>query len=117
MGNPILKHIIIHTRTPFTTDSYSRTPITTHIHTTTVVIMVPTALITTLTAILITVVVLEAEGSKVVAGEEDVEDLDRIRDPLRGEFESRVPTKKGSTAGSEVILPFIISDEFLKCDF
>jgi hypothetical protein len=117
VGSPILKQIITHIRTPFTSDFYTHTPITTHIHTTTVVIMVPTALITTLTAILITVVVLEAEGSKVVAGAEDVEDLDRIRDPLRGEFEPRVPTKKDSTAGSEVILPFIISDEFLKCDF
>jgi len=35
----------------------------------------------------------------VVAGAEDVEDLDRIRDPLGGEFEPRVSTKQGSTAG------------------
>jgi len=83
VGNPILKHIITHT--PFILDSYTHTPITTHIHTTTVVIIVPTALITTLTAILITVVVLEAEDSKGVVGAEDVEDFDRIRDPLGGE--------------------------------
>jgi hypothetical protein len=51
------------------------------------------------------VVVLEAEDSKVVAGAEDVEDLDRIRDPLWGEFEPRVSTKQGSTAGSEMTLP------------
>jgi hypothetical protein len=43
---------------------------------------------------------------KVVAGVEDVEDPDRIRDPLGGEFESRVSTKRGSTAGSEMTLPF-----------
>ena len=55
-GNPILKHIITHTRTPFTTDSSTHTPITTHIHTTTVVIIVTPALITTLTTILITVI-------------------------------------------------------------
>jgi hypothetical protein len=71
-----------------------------------VVIIVPTALITTLTPILITAVVLEAEDSKVVAGAEDVEDLDRIRDPLWGEFEPRVSTKQGSTAGSEMTLLF-----------
>jgi hypothetical protein len=84
VGSPILKQIITHTRTPFTTDSSTHTPITTHFHTTTVVIMVPTALIPTLTAILITVVVLEAEDSEVVVGAEDVEDPDRIRDPLGG---------------------------------
>ncbi len=57
VGNLILKYITTrtHTRTPFTTASYTRTPITTHIHTTTVVIMVSIALITTLTAILITI--------------------------------------------------------------
>jgi hypothetical protein len=55
---------------------------------------------------------LEAEDSEVVAGAEDVEDLDRIRDPLWGEFEPRVPIKQDSTAGSEMTLPFIISDEF-----
>jgi hypothetical protein len=48
----------------------------------------------------------------VVAGAEDVEDLDRIRDPLWGELEPRVSTKQGSTAGSEMTLPFIISDGF-----
>jgi hypothetical protein len=79
---------------------------TIHIHTITVVIIIPTALITTLTTILITVVVLKAEDSEVVAGAEDVEDLDRIRDPLWGEFEPRVPIKQGSTAGSEMTLPF-----------
>ena len=51
-------------------------------------------------------VVLEAEDSEVVVGAEDVEDLDRIRDPLWGEFEPRVPIKQGSTAGSEMTLPF-----------
>jgi hypothetical protein len=52
-------------------------------------------------------VVLEAEDSEeVVAGAEDVEDLDRIRDPLWGEFEPRVPIKQGSTAGSEMTPPF-----------
>jgi len=116
VGSPILKHIITRIRTPFTSDFYTHTPITTHIHTTTVVIMVPTALITTLTAILITVVVLEAEDSKVVAGAEedskvvagaeDVENPDRIRDPLWGEFGPRVSTKQGSKAGSEMTLPF-----------
>ena len=75
-----------------TTLNHIITPITTHIHTTTVVIT--------------TVVVLEAEDSEVVAGAEDVEDLDRIRDPLWGEFEPRVPIKQGSTAGSEMTLPF-----------
>ena len=75
------------------------TPITTPIHTTTMVI-------TTLTPFLISVVVLEAEDSEVVAGAEDVEDLDRIRDPIWGEFEPRVPIKQGSTAGSEMALPF-----------
>ncbi len=55
-GNPILNHIITHTRTPITTETYTHTPITTHIHTTTVVIIVTTALITTLTAFLITVI-------------------------------------------------------------
>jgi hypothetical protein len=96
--------MITHTRTPIMTDTH--TPIIIHIHTITVVIIVPTALITTLTAILITVVVLEAEDSGVVVGAEDVEDLDRIRDPLWGEFEPRVPIKQGSTAGSEMTLPF-----------
>ena|GEM_PF-2495221 len=72
-------------------------PIMIHIHTTTVVIT--------------PLVVLEAEDSEevvaeVVAGAEDVEDLDRIRDPLWGEFEPRVPIKQGSTAGSEMTLPF-----------
>ena len=43
----------------------------------------------------------------VVAGVEDVEDLDRIRDPLGEEFEPRVSTKQGSTAGSEMTLPFL----------
>ncbi len=42
----------------------------------------------------------------MVAGAEDVEDLDRIRDPLGGEFEPRVSTKQGSTAGSEMTLAF-----------
>ena len=46
------------------------------------------------------------EDPRVVAAEEDVEDLDRIRDPLGGEFEPRVPIKQGSTAGSEMTLPF-----------
>jgi hypothetical protein len=44
--------------------------------------------------------------AEVVAGAEDVEDLDHIRDPLWGEFEPRVPIKQGSTAGSEMTLPF-----------
>jgi hypothetical protein len=52
------------------------------------------------------VVVLEAEDSEVVAGGEDVEDLDCIRDPLGGEFKPRVSTKQGSTAGSEMTLAF-----------
>jgi hypothetical protein len=47
------------------------------------------------------------EDPRVVAGAEDVEDLDRIRDPLWGEFEPRVSTKQGSTAGSEMTLPFL----------
>ena len=47
------------------------------------------------------------EDFKVVAGAEDVEDPDRIRDPLGGEFEPRVPIKQGSTAGSEMTLPFL----------
>jgi hypothetical protein len=47
------------------------------------------------------------EGPMVVAGVEDVEDLDRIRDPLGGEFEPRVSTKQGSTEGSEMALPFL----------
>jgi hypothetical protein len=106
VGSPILKHITTHTRIPITTDTYTHTPITTHIHITTVVIIVTTALITFLIAILITVVVLEGEDSVVVTGAEDVEDLDRIRDPLWGEFEPRVPIKQGSTAGSEMTLPF-----------
>jgi hypothetical protein len=46
-----------------------------------------------------TVVVLEAEDSEGVAGAEDVEDLDRIRDPLGGEFEPRVPINQDSRAG------------------
>ena len=80
-----------------TTLNHIITPIITHIHTTTVVIT--------------PLVVLEAEDSEevvagVVAGAEDVEDLDRIRDPLWGEFEPRVPIKQGSTAGSEMTLPF-----------
>ena len=41
---------------------------------------------------------------KVVAGVEDVEDLDRIRDPLGGEFGPRVSIRQGSTAGSEMTL-------------
>ena len=45
---------------------------------------------------------------EVVAGAEDVEDLDRIRDPLGGEFEPRVSTKQGSTAGSEMTLAFFL---------
>ena len=79
--------------------------------------MVSTALITTLTAILITVVVLEAEDitvvaeaeedPTVVAGAEDVEDLDRIRDPFWGEFEPRVSTKQGSTAARTLRHPKI----------
>jgi hypothetical protein len=89
-ANSILNHIITHTRTS----------ITIPIHTTLVVIILITAII------LITVVVLEAEDPTVVAGAEDVEDLDRIRDPLWGEFEPRVSTKQGSTAGSEMTLPF-----------
>ena len=44
----------------------------------------------------------------MVAGAEGVEDLDRIRDPLWEEFEPRVPIKQGSTAGSEMILPFCL---------
>jgi hypothetical protein len=51
-----------------------------------------------------------------VAGTEDVEDLDRIRDPLWGEFEPRVPIKQGSTAGSELVLPFF-SKAFLMLPF
>ncbi len=52
-------------------------------------------------------VVAEAEEDpKAVAEAEDVEDLDRIRDPLWGEFEPRVSTKQGSTAGSEMKLLF-----------
>jgi hypothetical protein len=47
------------------------------------------------------------EDPMVVPGAEDVEDLDRIRDPLWGEFEPRVSTKQGSTAGSEMTLPFL----------
>jgi hypothetical protein len=42
------------------------------------------------------------EDITVVAGVEDVEDLDRIRDPFWGEFEPRVSTKQGSAAGSEM---------------
>ena len=45
--------------------------------------------------------VLGVEDSEVVAGAEDVEDLDRIRDPLGGEFEPRVPIKQDSTAEPE----------------
>jgi hypothetical protein len=96
--------------------------------------MTHTAIITTLTAtLLITMVVLEAEdfmvvaeveedpmvvaevevGPMVVAGVEDVEDLDRIRDPLWVEFEPRVSTKQGSTAGSEMTLPFWVETNFL----
>ena len=41
------------------------------------------------------------EDSEVAAGAEDVEDLDRIRDPLCGEFEPRVPIKQDSTAEPE----------------
>jgi hypothetical protein len=41
-----------------------------------------------------------------VAGVEDVEDLDRIRDPLWEEFEPRVHSKQGSTTESEMALPF-----------
>jgi hypothetical protein len=102
--------------------------------TTTVITTLPTTIITTLPTILIILVVLEAEGPKVVAeeedprvgaaeedpkvvagaegpkvvaGVEDVEDLDRIRgDPLGGEFGPRVPMKQGLTAGSEMTLPF-----------
>lgn len=51
-------------------------------------------------------VVLEAEDSEVVAGAEDIEDLDRIGDLLWGEFEPRVPIKPGSTAEPEMTLPF-----------
>jgi hypothetical protein len=47
------------------------------------------------------------EDLTVVAGVEDVEDPDRIRDPPGGEFEPRVSTKQGSTAGSETALPFL----------
>ena len=47
------------------------------------------------------------EDITVVAGVEDVEDLDRIRDLLGGEFEPGVSTKQGSTAGSEMTLPFL----------
>ena len=43
----------------------------------------------------------------MVAGAEGVEDLDRIRDPLWGEFEPRVPIKQGSTAVSEMTLLFL----------
>jgi hypothetical protein len=71
-ANSILNHIII---------THTRTFITIPIHTTLVVIILITAIITTLAIILITVVVLEAEDPKVVAGAEDVEDIDRIRDP------------------------------------
>jgi len=56
VGSPTLRHIIPHTRTPFTTDSSTHTPIPTQIHTTTVVIIVTTVLIPTLTATLITVI-------------------------------------------------------------
>jgi hypothetical protein len=61
-----------------------------------VAIIVTTVLISTLTTILINVVVVEVEDSEVVAG----------ADPLWEEFEPRVPIKQGSTAGSEMTLPF-----------
>jgi hypothetical protein len=51
-------------------------------------------------------VVLGAEDFEVAAGAEGIEDLDRIRDPLWGESEPRVPIKQGSTAGSKMTLPF-----------
>jgi hypothetical protein len=54
----------------------------------------------------ITVVAEAEEDPKGVAGAEDVEDLDRIKDPLWGEFEPRVSTQQGSTAGSEMTLVF-----------
>ena len=101
-SNSILNHIITITRT--------RTSFTIRIHTTLVVIILITAIIittlaiTTTLAIITTVVVLEVEDPKVVAGAEDVEDLDRMEDPLWGEFELRVSTKQGSTAGSEMTL-------------
>ena len=39
-------------------------------------------------------VVLEAEDSEVVAGAEDVEDLDRIRDPLWGNLNQEFLSNK-----------------------
>jgi len=118
-GNPMPNHIITLDSIfpPISILFTTRTtiPFTIPIHSTMVVIIVTTAIITTLTTILIIMVVLEAEGCRVAAGEEDprvvaaeedVEDLDRIRDPLGGEFEPRVPIKQGSTAGSEMTLPF-----------
>jgi hypothetical protein len=50
--------------------------------------------------------ILEAEDTET-AGAEDLEDLDRIREPLWGEFVPRVPIKQGPTAGSEMTLPFL----------
>jgi hypothetical protein len=43
----------------------------------------------------------------VAAEAEGIEDLDRVRDPLKEEFESRVPLKQGSTAGSNMTLLFL----------
>ena len=44
------------------------------------------------------------EDPVVVGRAGDVEDLDRKRDPFGGEIESRVSTKQGSIAGSEMTL-------------
>jgi len=52
--------------------------------------------------------ILEAEDTEA-AGAEYLEDLDRIREPLRGEFVPRVPIKQGPTAGSEMTLLFCAS--------
>jgi hypothetical protein len=43
----------------------------------------------------------------VAAGAEGIEDLDRLRDPIKEEFESRVPMKQGSTAEPEMIMFFL----------
>ena len=48
------------------------------------------------------------EDSKAMAGAEDVEDLNRIRDPFWGKFGTRVFTKQGSMAGSEMT-PFLVN--------
>jgi hypothetical protein len=112
-SNSILNHIIT---IPHIIITHTRSSFTIPIHTTLVVIILITAIITTLAIILITVAVLEAEEPRVVggaaedpevvAGAEDVENLDRIRDPLWGEFEPIVSTKQGSTAGSEMTVVY-----------